>query len=160
MTHPYREPMLPRGRPLRVYLVGPSAELDRVFAAMNAVTAAGHEITEHWWARIDEAARSGWAHDSEVPADYMHESARRNREGILNADVVIALARSTGGFSSGCAGEIGYSLAERDAERIERDKKLVILVGDCKGFVWSWLVPAEHRVATMVDALALLSRLV
>jgi len=139
---------------MRVYLAGPSAELPRVLDAMTLITAAGYSITEHWWARIQEASNNGWTHDSQVPDEYMRESARRNRRGIEMADVVIVLARESGGYSSGAAGEIGYALALRDVERSVEHHKKVILVGDCKGYVWSWL--ADACVGSVRDAIALL----
>lgn len=65
--------------PLRVYLAGPSADLAVVKNAARAIEAFGASITESWWERIEEAMLRGWFHDSEVPEEYMHESARRNR---------------------------------------------------------------------------------
>ena len=144
-----------RCMPLRVYLAGPAAELDRVCEASGVLIASSCDITEPWWGRVAEATRRGWTHDSDVPADYMREGAQRNQRGIDTADVVIALARSTGGFSSGCAGEIGYAIAIHYAERVERDRNVIILVGDMKGFIWSHLA-CVIIVPTMGEALKVL----
>lgn len=145
---------------MRVYLAGPSSELVRVKSAAALIEQAGHFITERWWDRIEAAARAGWTHDAEVPPGYMADSAMRNRSGIVSADAVVALAREGGGFSSGVAGEIGYAIAERDNARIERGRKRIILVGNCRGFVWSWLIYPNERVATIDEAIARLAHVV
>jgi len=136
---------------IRVYLAGPCAEMNAMKDRAREIEALGMTITEPWWERIAEAADNGWLHDAEVPADFMRESARRNQRGIVTADVVVVCAKSSGGFSSGAAGEIGYALARR---------KRVVLVGNTRGFVWSWLIDSRDVVASWDDALALLRALV
>lgn len=125
---------------MKVYLAGPSAELDRVRAAAEAIEAAGHTITEKWWLRVEEAASHGWATDADVPSDYMEYSAWRNAVGIQDANVVIALAKSSGGFSSGCAGEIGYAIAR--SEKYDLSTIIIAPHAMARGFIWSFLVDA------------------
>jgi hypothetical protein len=93
--------------------------------------------------------------DADVPADYMRENAIMNRRGLDLAETVVALTRLHGGMSPGCAGEVAYAVALHHAERVESLRKKIILVGEPKGFVWSF-DPAVTVVPTMADAIALL----
>lgn len=130
---------------MKLYLAGPSKELDRVRAACALIEAAGHDITEMWWLRIEEAKRRGWATDAEVPEKFMRESAERNFfEGLCEADHVIALCKLDGGLSSGVAYEIGVAHGQ------ERN---IWLVGDHRNHV-SAFGDTVHCVTSVEDALA------
>lgn len=103
---------------LRIYLAGPSAELARVRAVADALSADGHVITEPWWERVADAQARGWATDRDVPLAYLAESWRRNRAGIESCALLIALCRSDGGMSQGVACEVAYALACPDAPEV------------------------------------------
>lgn len=141
----------------RGYLAGPAAEVERAVAHAEELTAAGYVLTMPWWERVAEERRRGWMSDAEVPADFMRENAIMNRQGLDLSDFIVALCRRAGGVSSGTGGEVAYAVALHHAERIETLRNVIIMVGDPKGFVWSY-DPAVTVVPTMADAIALLSK--
>jgi len=114
-------------------------------------------LTMPWWERVAEERQRGWMTDAEVPADFMRANAVMNREGLDLADFVVALCKLHGGVSPGTGGEVAYAVALHHAERIESLRNTIIMVGDPKGFVWSY-DPAVTVVPTMADAIALLSK--
>jgi hypothetical protein len=61
----------------------------------------------------------------------MRESAKRNEDGISEADRVIILCRESGGLSSGCAYELGFAKSRPWAGRI-------YIVGDHRNHVGIW----------------------
>jgi hypothetical protein len=138
---------------MRCYLAGPGSEVERVVAFATLLEPLGLVFTARWWDRVAEERQRGWMTDADVPFSYMRENAIMNREGLDRAEVVIALARSGGGMSPGTAGEVAYAVGMYYAERIERDRIKVFLVGDPKGFVWS-CDPAVTVVPTMADVIA------
>lgn len=142
---------------MRMYLAGPGAEVERVISHVVELEALGHVLTQPWWERVTEERRRGRMTDADVPADYMRENAVMNREGLDLAEAIIALCKSGGGVSLGTGGEVAYAVALHWAERIETLRNQVIMVGDPKGFVWSY-DPAVIVVPTMADAIALLPR--
>jgi hypothetical protein len=95
---------------MRVYLGGPSDDLDLVRDAAKRLRAKGHTITVEWWERVEEARRNGWGTDEEVPEAFMRESARANDRGILAAQSFVGLCRRVGGLSGGVAFQVGLSL--------------------------------------------------
>lgn len=128
---------------MKFYLAGPSAELDRVRAAAEAIDRAGHVITEPWWERSEEARRNGWTSDADVPEAFMRESAERNERGMDLAQATIALCRSEGGLSVGTSYEVGFSKSMHD----------VVIVGDPRGHVGCWTYATV--VSSIEEALAL-----
>lgn len=129
---------------MKLYLAGPSKELDRVRAACALIEAAGHDITEMWRLRIEEAKHRGWATDADVPERFMRDSAERNFfQGLCEADYVVALCRSEGGLSSGVAYEVGVAHGQ------ERN---VWLVGNHRNHV-SAFGDTVHCAATVEEAL-------
>jgi hypothetical protein len=141
-----------------IYLAGPAAEYERVIAHAADLEKLGHTFTQPWWERVVEERKRGWMNDREVPAGFMTENAVMNRLGLDRAEFVIALCRLRGGVSAGCGGEVAYGVALHHAERIERDRNTVIMVGDPQGFVWSF-DPCVKVVPTMTDAIAFLPSL-
>ena len=129
---------------MRVYLAGPSAELDRVKSAAASLRAAGFTITEPWWERTEQAALAGWLTDADVPPGYMRTSAERNYRGILVADFFVGLCKTAGGLSSGHSYEVGV------AGEIMRPPCTRILVGDPRGFVGMWI--GDVRVVPTIEA--------
>lgn len=141
----------------QIYLAGPVKEVERVVAHAKELESIGHVLTQRWWDRVVEERQRGWMTDADVPFEYMRENAIANRLGLDRADVVIALARSQGGMSPGTAGEVAYAVGMYHAERIERDRIKIFLVGNPLGFVWS-CDPAVLVVPTMADAISHLPR--
>lgn len=131
---------------MRVYLAGPSAELDRVVATAEEIRELGHELTEAWWLRVLEASRRGWKSDAEVPRDFLEESARRNLFGLQACDRVVAITRSSGGVSTGTAYEIGLAWG------LHRGRP-VRIVGDPLGFIGMQLGDVR-AVSSLEEALA------
>lgn len=130
-----------------VYLGGPSAEIVRVELAAELVRATGWKITEPWWERVREAALMGYRTDAEVPDGFMRESARRNEAGIRCADRVIFLCKADGGFSSGCAYELGYVSGWYPT------RAPIYVVGDPRRFIGIWEHPRLTIVASLEEAL-------
>lgn len=125
-----------------IYLAGPSAELERVKSAARDLEEAGHTITQRWWERVEAMRAAGHTSDATVPDAYMSDSAALNREGIEEADLVVALCMRDGGISSGTAYEIGH--ADCRAE--------VLLVGDPRGHVAAYDPGVVGRVPDMYAA--------
>lgn len=141
---------------LRVYLAGPSAELDRVREAAALLRAAGHEITEPWWEQVDAARARGWLHDADVPVDFMRAASNANAMGIYAAECMVALCRSEGGFSSGVAYEIGRaSLTDRPVHSGLYIP--IFVVGEPRNHV-AIFDPEVTVVGDVASALALLER--
>lgn len=137
---------------MRVYLAGPSAELDRVRAAAAEIEAAGHVLTEPWWVRI-ERDRGGRPTDAGVPSDALAASWRRNTQGIRDADRIVALALSGGGLSQGTREEIAWAACLNEIEWGLPDEGPVdelYIVGDPGP---SLAVTACRVVATLAEAL-------
>lgn len=88
---------------MRVYVAGASKETTRVRWAMDAIRAAGHEITCDWLAAIEEAGAS----NEGLSDDDRRRYAREDLDAVLAADVLWLLApwnASTGAWVElGCA---------------------------------------------------------
>lgn len=125
---------------MRIYLAGPSAELDRVRAAAAEIEAAGHAITQRWWDVI-ERDREGQPTDTGTPREVLVRAWLDNVEGIHRAQRVVALALSGGGLSSGTREEVAF------ATGLYRD---VVIVGDPYP---SLAGCAQRCVATVAEAL-------
>lgn len=133
---------------MRIYLAGPSAEIERVKEAARAIEEHGHTITERWWERVEEAARNGWATDDVVPDAFMDESAKRNERGIDRARAMIVLCLSAGGLSSGASGELGLW---RGGNSINRTRPHAWVVGNARRHVMT--CTDVQRVADINEAL-------
>jgi nucleoside 2-deoxyribosyltransferase len=125
-----------------IYLAGPSAELERVKSAARDLEEAGHTITQRWWERVEAMRAAGHTSDATVPDAYMSDSASLNREGIDEADYVVALCMRDGGLSSGTAYEIGYAGC----------RTTVLLVGNPRRHVASYDWGIIGRVPDMYAA--------
>jgi len=141
----------------QIYLAGPAAEVERVMAHARDLEDIGHVFTQRWWDRVTEERKLGWMTDADVPFGYMRENAIMNRQGLDRAEIMIALARLKGGMSPGTAGEVAYAVGMHHAERIERDRIKIFLVGNPLGFVWA-CDPAVVVVPTMADVISHLPR--
>jgi nucleoside 2-deoxyribosyltransferase len=102
---------------MRVYVAGASKEPGRVRAAMDAVLAAGAEVTLDWLDAIEKAGASNEGLDDETRT----LAAEADLEGVADADVVWVLAPEA--QSAGCWVELGYALALR---------KLVLVSGPAR----------------------------
>lgn len=147
----------------RIYFGGPSAEIELVIADAEKLVAAGHSITEPWWDRIHEAKALGYAHDAEVPDDYMAESAERNEEGLLVADAIVFRMRTRpadrgriGGPSGGLAYEFGWikgyyaGCAFRGGDR----PNPIYIIGEPLRFIGIWTEPKPIVVSSIEDVIA------
>lgn len=141
----------------RGYLAGPAAEVERAVAHAEELTTLGYVLTQAWWERVIEERQRGWATDADVPADYMRENAIMNRQGLDLADFVVALCKREGGVSPGTAGEVAYAVALHYGERIETLRNTIVMVGDPRGYVWSY-DPAVRVVSTMAEATSCLAK--
>ena len=93
--------------PLRVYVAGASATLDRARSFMSAVRLAGFVVTSRWVEKIDEvgAANEG------VPPAVANQAALDNLHDIARAHVLALLAPPKGrGYGTGV--EFGFALAK------------------------------------------------
>ena len=132
---------------MKVYLAAPSREMPRAHAAAAALVEAGHVLTSQW-------------HEENVPPSDAVISAKRaatawsmNRDGILKAGAVVALACENGGLSQGVREEIAYAQGVRDTTPQWRE---VVLVGE----PWPSLAVAGCTVVPDLHAaLVLLGRL-
>jgi hypothetical protein len=128
---------------MRLYLAGPSAELNRVKHAAS-VLEREHDLTWRWWVRV-RALRDGRPTDAGLDAVVLQRVWRENVLGILEAQGVVALAQEAGGLSSGTREEIAYALAR---------SLPVVVVGD----PWYSLAATGcARVHSLEQALALLT---
>lgn len=133
---------------MRIYLAGPSAEIERVKEAAMVIEDHGHTVAEPWWGRIEEARRCGWERDADVPDDFMRESAQRNERGIDRARAMIVLCQSGGGLSSGASGELGLW---RGFNNVNRTRPHAWVVGNHGRHVMTW--SDVQRVADVNEAL-------
>jgi len=134
-----------------VYLAGPAREVERVISCVALLEERGFVLATPWWERVLEERKRGWKTDAEVPPEFMTENCLMNRHGLDRADFVIALTRSEGGMSAGTAGEVAYAVALHHASRIESLRKKIFIVGDPRGFVWSF--DSSVLVYPTIDAL-------
>lgn len=137
---------------MKIYLAGPSAEIERVKSAAKTLVANGHTITEMWWERVEEAARNGWKSDADVPDSFMDESAKRNERGIRRAQAMVVLCLDAGGLSSGASGELGLWRGSNEADR---RRPHAIVVGSHRRHVMTWT--DVQRVASIHEACGALS---
>jgi hypothetical protein len=123
------------------YVAASTAEMERARAFMARLRALGWAVHD-WTADIEEARRRGWASDAEVPTEFAHESARKNRAAIDSCDLFVLLAGDK--VSSGKWYEAGY------ADRGVRAKIIVAPRGNI--FVRDWT-----RVESDEDALTFIA---
>ena len=129
---------------LRVYVAGPSAELDRARAAMRMVWNLGAVVTHDW--TLDASA---WP---QLTSRQLAEHVALDLAGVRAADVVLALARSdTHALSQGAAIEVGYALA--------CGIRVVAIVGDSGEALGPWgCLPGVDLVTTLTEAAKVLDR--
>lgn len=147
---------------IKGYVAGPAAEFERSVAVGEELRRRGFGITHPWWERVIEERKQGWASDAEVPVEYMAENAALNRRGIEQASFLLAQCRSVGGVSGGTAGEVAYAASLHRHRGLHhgggsQGMRAVILVGEPKGFVWSFDTSVT-TVATLDSAYAVLAR--
>lgn len=122
---------------MRIYLAGPSAEIERVKEAAAVLHARGHDVIGRWWLAVEAARRDGYASDADLPLGRRVEAVRGNAAAIRDADVVIALTNTGGGMSTGVAWEVGF------AEGIGTN---VVMVGDTRHVCGSDLLRADSVI--------------
>lgn len=91
---------------MKIYLAGPSGELDRVRAVAAELEEAGHEIVDKWWTRTPGVP------DDKLPDAVLHNSTLLCREAIhLRAEALVALPGLLSlRLSTGTAVEVGMAL--------------------------------------------------
>jgi len=95
---------------VKVYVAGSSKEMERAERVMNALRAAGHEITADWVAKIREVGVAN-------PADFTVRlaAAQADLDGVNNADAFVFLHPAPGVQTTGAWVELGYRLAHCDS---------------------------------------------
>ena len=83
---------------MRIYLAGPSAEIERVKEAAAAIEERGHTITERWWEHVERMREAGYATDADVPLAELRAGLDANRRGIRISEAVVAMAYERGGL--------------------------------------------------------------
>ncbi len=131
---------------MRIYLAGPSAEIERVKKGAAELCARGHDVIGRWWHDVEAARRDGYASDADLPLGRRVKAAKGNAAAIRDADVVIALTLTGGGLSAGVAWEIGFA---------EGIGTIVVVVGDTRHVCGSDLLRAD----SVVEAIAIAERL-
>lgn len=92
---------------MKVYLAGPSAEIDRVRAVASELEEAGHEIVDKWWSRVEAAGRP----DDKLDDATLHASTTRCREAVARAEALVAIPGVLSlRLSTGAAVEVGMAL--------------------------------------------------
>lgn len=104
----------------KVYVAGSSKEMPRVKRVMEMLRGAGYEITFDWVAEIERVGNAN-------PADLSQrkKSALSDVEGVLDADVILALHPGPGIVTAGLWFELGvqygYLACRADNEEFDDD---------------------------------------
>lgn len=94
---------------MKVYVAGRFTEKLRVRSVMDTLEADGHEITSDWTNEEDNPVNYRTDVSPEIARDfYMQECAEKCVQGVLDADVVLALNHPTAG---GMFVEVGMAIA-------------------------------------------------
>lgn len=95
---------------MKLYLAGPSGELDRVREIAAKLEADGHKIVDRWWMRVVPGVSDDRLDDATLDA-----SIQKCIEAIcLHAEAVVAIpSLLTLRLSTGTAVEVGIALASR-----------------------------------------------
>lgn len=120
---------------MKIYVAGKTQDWRRVRETQNLLVLQGHEITYDWVPaviRYGEDDATG-PDVNETGPEVLLEQAEADREGVREADVVVALGHPD---VLGTIVEIGMALAEH---------KPVILVGEFRDSVF-WYFPEVTRV--------------
>lgn len=134
---------------MRVFVSGPSAELDRVRGVVAAVEAAGHDVVGRWW-EVIERDREGRPTDDGAPTAILARAWDDNITALLSADAVLSLARDGGGLSNGTREELAVAAAR---------SVYTVLVGDPGASPLTGLLRSRGVVVdTVADAVAALGR--
>lgn len=88
---------------MKIYVAAPWADKEQVPAVAAHLESQGHKITEKWWLVEDRPAD-----DSIQMPDYLREHGELDRDGVLNADLVLVINSSK---SEGKAVEQGIAIA-------------------------------------------------
>src|SRR5271156_5622490 len=141
---------------MKIYLAGPSKEVQRVIEARDALIAAGHTCTSRW---IDIILRehAGGKSDVDVSDATLIESAEINIHDLVEADMVVYMPPRNDAKSEGSAFEQGYAMA-RGRERIvvyaERYLNAATAVCAPRGNLFALLLPRFESMATLLAYLA------
>lgn len=130
---------------MKVYLAGPSGEIDRVRAVAAHLEEAGHTIVDKWWSRIVLGVP-----DDKLDGTTLRASTEQCLAGIRQADALVALpGLLTLRLSTGVAVEVGYALAH---------KRHVVLLGAVEGLPFRTYCHIAGDLDALVQALRTLLR--
>lgn len=125
---------------MRVYLAAPWVAQDEAKLFAEAITGAGHKITEPWWNHPDVGVYPHAAHGKDL--DELIKQAWRDWDGVLIADRVVVLQLAK---SEGKAFETGLAMANRIPVCIYQPEGLY-------GHLFQYL-PAVKKVHTIGEVL-------
>lgn len=126
---------------MKVYLAAPWVERDRLAGIAAAFEAEGHTITERWWEHEDVPGYPN--HTTPAEDAELANQGIKDFMGVLMADAMVLVNSCK---SEGKAVETGIALT----------KGMPVIVVGVKSNIFHWMLPEEHVVATVEDALEVL----
>lgn len=87
--------------PLRVYVIGSSAEIERAESVIARLRSERIEITYDWPANVRQVRAAGYASDAALSDAAARDAAMRDVEGVDGADLVLLLAPAAPSFGAG-----------------------------------------------------------
>lgn len=119
---------------MRIYVAGSGSEVERVRRVMNALRAAGHEISYDWTIDVEAAGAAGHTSDATVEDEHANACADRDHAGVESADVFLLL-RNPNRTTFGAAYETGYA---RALSKWLAKKQLLFVGSRAPVFLRSW----------------------
>lgn len=136
---------------LGIYVMGSSAEPERVRAAMDRIKAHPRmRLTLDWLAQVEAARARGAASDSMLPIEVAREHALADLRAVRHADVAWLLAPETP--TRGAWAEFGFALTLRGWH-----EALIVSGPERDASIFTSLAPL--RVPTDAHAFALIQRM-